>query len=48
MDCEEALKISGQKNIDDAADFFGSVKVDSFIITDGPNDLYCKVGRRIV
>ncbi len=42
MDCEEALKISGQQNIEDAADFFASVKVASFVITDGPDDLIAK------
>ncbi|MFZ0280591.1 MAG: carbohydrate kinase family protein, partial [Bacteroidales bacterium] len=40
MDCEEALKISGQQNIDNAADFFATANVPCFIITDGANDLY--------
>lgn len=42
MDCEEALKISGQKSIEKAADFFASSKVSCFIITNGANDLYAK------
>jgi len=42
MDCEEAFKISGKSSIEDAADFFMSVKVSSFIITNGANDLYAK------
>jgi sugar/nucleoside kinase (ribokinase family) len=40
MDCEEASKISGQKSIEGAAAFFASTDVSSFIITNGPNDLY--------
>jgi sugar/nucleoside kinase (ribokinase family) len=40
MDCEEALKISGESNIKDAARYFASTKVSSFFITNGPNDLY--------
>ncbi|MDP3443859.1 MAG: carbohydrate kinase family protein [Ignavibacteria bacterium] len=39
MDCEEALRISGRTTIDDAADFFASTKVSSFIITNGANEL---------
>jgi sugar/nucleoside kinase (ribokinase family) len=39
MDCEEALKISGTKTIDEAASYFSNTKVSSFIITNGANDL---------
>jgi sugar/nucleoside kinase (ribokinase family) len=42
MDFEEALKISGQKSIVEAADFFASTDVSSFIITNGPNDILAK------
>ena len=42
MDCEEAMKISGTSNIDEAARFFASTQVSSFIITNGANDLYTK------
>jgi len=44
MDCEEALKISGQNSIETAVDFFSASKVASFIITDGPNDIYAMSG----
>ncbi len=44
MDCEEALKISGQNNIESAVDFLTASKVGSFIITDGPNDIYAMSG----
>ena len=44
MDCEEALKISGQNNIENAAGYFASLKASSFIITDGPNDIYAMSG----
>lgn len=40
MDCEEAMKISGTTDIDDAALFFASTPVSSFIITNGANELY--------
>jgi sugar/nucleoside kinase (ribokinase family) len=40
MDCEEALKISGQKTIDNAALFFIGSNVSSFIITNGADKLY--------
>ena len=40
MDCEEALKISGEKSLEKAAEFFISTKVSSFIITNGANDLF--------
>jgi len=42
MDCEEAMKISGTAGIDEAARFFASTQVSSFIITNGANDLYTK------
>ena len=42
MDCEEALKMSGQNSIKKAADFFAYSKVSSFIITNGANDLYAE------
>ncbi len=40
MDCEEALKISGQKSVDEAAVFFKRQEVSSFIITNGSKNLY--------
>jgi sugar/nucleoside kinase (ribokinase family) len=40
MDCEEAMKISGTSNIEEAARFFASTPVSSFIITNGANELY--------
>ena len=40
MDCEEALKISGQENIESAVMYFISSGVPSFIITNGPENLY--------
>lgn len=39
MDSEEAQRISGKKTIDDAAEFFTSSNVSSFIITNGANEL---------
>jgi sugar/nucleoside kinase (ribokinase family) len=42
MDCEEAMKISGTAGIDEAARFFASTQVSSFIITNGANDLFAK------
>ena len=42
MDCEEAMKISGTASIDEAARFFASTPVSSFIITNGANQLYAK------
>lgn len=42
MDCEEAMKISGTSGIDEAARFFASTPVSSFIITNGANQLYAK------
>jgi sugar/nucleoside kinase (ribokinase family) len=42
MDCEEAMKISGTSNIEDAARFFASTQVSAFIITNGANQLYAK------
>jgi len=38
------LKISGQNSIETAVDFFSASKVASFIITDGPNDIYAMSG----
>lgn len=40
MDCEEALKISGQNRIEAASEFFYSTEVSSFIITNGADDLW--------
>jgi sugar/nucleoside kinase (ribokinase family) len=40
MDCEESLKISGQKSIDQAARFFVSQHIGAFIITNGSRELY--------
>jgi len=42
MDCEESMKISGTSNIDEAARFFASTQVSSFIITNGANELHAK------
>lgn len=42
MDCEEAMKISGTSNIEEAARFFASTPVSSFVITNGANELYAK------
>ncbi len=39
MDCEEALKISGQETMNGAAEFFSLTKLSAFIITNGANDL---------
>jgi sugar/nucleoside kinase (ribokinase family) len=39
MDCEEALKISGQKDIEEAADYFAAKKIASFVITHGANEI---------
>ena len=40
MDCEEAIKISGQKTIENAAKFFTSTEVSSFIITNGAKNIF--------
>jgi|WetSurMetagenome_2_1015567.scaffolds.fasta_scaffold39205_2 sugar/nucleoside kinase (ribokinase family) len=40
MDHDEALRISGQQNIGNAASYFINANVSSFIITNGANDLY--------
>ncbi len=40
MDCEESLKISGQKSIDEAAGFFIRQHIGAFIITNGSRELY--------
>ena len=42
MDCEEALKISGTKTIDQAAAYFIKVNVPAFIITNGAKELYAR------
>jgi sugar/nucleoside kinase (ribokinase family) len=42
MDCEEAMKISGTTNIEEAARYFASTPVSSFILTNGANELYAK------
>jgi sugar/nucleoside kinase (ribokinase family) len=42
MDCEEAQKISGSSSIEEAARYFESTKVSSFIITNGANELFAK------
>jgi sugar/nucleoside kinase (ribokinase family) len=44
MDCEEATKISGTSNIEEAARFFASTPVSSFIITNGANDVFAWSG----
>ncbi len=40
MDCEEALKISGQQTIDQAAFYFSQQSLASFIITNGSKNIY--------
>jgi len=39
MDNDEAIRISGQKTIDEASGFFASTSVSSFIITNGAKEL---------
>jgi len=39
MDSNEAIRISGQKTIDEASGFFASTSVSSFIITNGAKEL---------
>jgi sugar/nucleoside kinase (ribokinase family) len=39
MDSDEAIRISGQKTIDEASGFFASTSVSSFIITNGAKEL---------
>ena len=39
MDCEESLKISGQKSIDEVAGYFISREIGAFIITNGAKEL---------
>lgn len=41
MDKEEALKISGTDNIENAADFFIQRGVSSFVITNGARPIWC-------
>ncbi len=40
MDCEESLKISGKKSIEDAAVYFISQNVTALVITNGSRELY--------
>lgn len=40
MDCEEAIKISGEKSIDGAAAYFKQADISSFIITNGSKNVY--------
>jgi sugar/nucleoside kinase (ribokinase family) len=47
MDCEEAIRISGQKTIDNAALFFMVSNVSSFIITNGADNIYAWSGGRL-
>lgn len=47
MDCEEAIKISGEKSIEGAAYYFSSSGVSSFIITNGVNNIFAWSGGRI-
>jgi len=42
MDHDEALRISGQNNIEKAVSCFNDANVSSFIITNGANELYFK------
>ena len=44
MDCEEAMKIGGTSAIEEAADFFASTSVSTFIITNGANDVFAWSG----
>ena len=48
MDREEALKISGKRTIESAAEFFSSTEVSSFIITNGANNIFLWSGGRSV
>ncbi|TNF40195.1 MAG: carbohydrate kinase family protein [Bacteroidetes bacterium] len=47
MDCEEAMKISGTSSIEEAALYFSSTPVSSFIITNGANDVLVWSGGRL-
>jgi len=47
MDCEEAIRISGQKTIDNAALYFMVSNVSSFIITNGADNVYAWSGGRL-
>ena len=40
MDCEESLKISGKKSIQEAAEYFKQENLSSFVITNGSKDVY--------
>ncbi len=46
MDSVEAIRISGENSIEEAAGFFVTTRVSSFIITNGANELFiCSSGR---
>jgi len=47
MDCEEALKISGTENIDEAANYFCKQDLSSFIITNGSKNIYAYSNGRL-
>jgi sugar/nucleoside kinase (ribokinase family) len=47
MDCEEALKISGSANIDEAAIYFSKQDLSSFIITNGSKNIYAYSSGRL-
>jgi len=47
MDCEEALKISGSANIDEAAIYFSKQDLSSFIITNGSKNIYAYSNGRL-
>jgi sugar/nucleoside kinase (ribokinase family) len=40
MDCEEAIKISGKPNIDEAAMYFSQLPLAAFVITNGSKSFY--------
>lgn len=39
MDCEESIRISGMKTISEAAEYFASTRLSSFIITNGAKEI---------
>ena len=46
MDCEESIRISGKKTISEAAEYFASTKLSSFIVTNGANEIIaCSRGK---
>lgn len=47
MDAVEALKISGKTTVEDAARFFSSTPLSSFIITNGAHNIYAWSGGRL-